>query len=185
MPAHTRDVAICWTQQEDLFQVRLGVLPGTYDTWSHHIIMLNTVGVSASGLSRLVLDVVRCWARLKNLLRCVWLAAPQGHFISPGPSQTVQVADWWISIVTGPVNRDGLIEARQTSHLITRTSLNHCPFARFACRRVVFGEVLAMTQIPGGGGMEKLYQTLHCHYQNDLCIKMGSDAGQFNSSFYQ
>lgn len=42
-----------------------------------------------------------------------------------------------------------------------------------------------MTQIPGGVGMEKLYQTLHCHYQNDLCIKMGSDAGQFNSSFYQ
>ena len=42
-----------------------------------------------------------------------------------------------------------------------------------------------MTQIPGGGGMGKLYLTLHCHYQNGLCIKMGSVVGQFNSSFYQ
>ena len=25
----------------------------------------------------------------------------------------------------------------------------------------------------GGGGREIIYLSLHCHHQNDLCIKMG------------
>ena len=38
-----------------------------------------------------------------------------------------------------------------------------------------------------GGGMEvggrgRLYISLHCHYQNDSCIKMGSDESHFNFS---
>ena len=33
----------------------------------------------------------------------------------------------------------------------------------------------------GGGGVE-LYLTLHCHQQNDVCIKMGSDENHFNVS---
>ena len=31
----------------------------------------------------------------------------------------------------------------------------------------------------GGGG---LYPTLHCHHQNDSCIKMGNDVSHFNVS---
>ena len=36
----------------------------------------------------------------------------------------------------------------------------------------------------GGGGMEVgereiIYLWLHCHYQNDTCIKMGSDENHF------
>ena len=28
----------------------------------------------------------------------------------------------------------------------------------------------------------RLYQSLHCHHQNDSCIKMGSDESHFNVS---
>ena len=36
----------------------------------------------------------------------------------------------------------------------------------------------------GGGGGERLliYLSLHCHHQNDSCIKMGSDESHFNVS---
>ena len=39
----------------------------------------------------------------------------------------------------------------------------------------------------GGGGMEMgereiIYLSLHCHHQNDFCIKAGSDESQFNVS---
>ena len=47
-------------------------------------------------------------------------------------------------------------------------------------RRVVPEEVMAGTEIPGDGGTERLYPTLHCHHQNDSRIKMGSDERHFN-----
>ena len=31
-----------------------------------------------------------------------------------------------------------------------------------------------------GGGGRLLYLSLHCHHQNDSCIKMGSDESHFN-----
>ena len=34
----------------------------------------------------------------------------------------------------------------------------------------------------GGGGEEGYYISLHCHHQNDSCIKMGSDESHFNVS---
>ena len=34
----------------------------------------------------------------------------------------------------------------------------------------------------GGGEREIIYLSLHCHHQNDLCIKMGSDESHFNAS---
>ena len=34
----------------------------------------------------------------------------------------------------------------------------------------------------GGGTREIIYLSLHCHRQNDTCIKMGSDESQFNVS---
>ena len=40
----------------------------------------------------------------------------------------------------------------------------------------------------GGGGVwrwgkrEIIYLSLHCHHQNDSCIKMGSDESHFNAS---
>ena len=38
----------------------------------------------------------------------------------------------------------------------------------------------------GGWGMEVgeeiIYLLLHCHHQNDFCIKMGSDQSHFNVS---
>ena len=34
--------------------------------------------------------------------------------------------------------------------------------------------------VGGGGGM--IYLSLHCHHQNDSCIKMGSDESHFNVS---
>ena len=34
---------------------------------------------------------------------------------------------------------------------------------------VVSEEVLAGTEVPGGGGRGRLYPTLHCHHQNDFC----------------
>ena len=33
-----------------------------------------------------------------------------------------------------------------------------------------------------GGGGEIIYLSLHCHPQNDSCIKMGSDENHFNVS---
>ena len=30
--------------------------------------------------------------------------------------------------------------------------------------------------------MDIMYISLHCHHQNDICIKMGSDESQFNVS---
>ena len=32
----------------------------------------------------------------------------------------------------------------------------------------------------GRGRLYTLYLLLHCHHQNDSCIKMGSDEGHFN-----
>ena len=32
------------------------------------------------------------------------------------------------------------------------------------------------------GEMEIIYLSLHCHHQNDFCIKVGSDESQFNVS---
>ena len=34
----------------------------------------------------------------------------------------------------------------------------------------------------GGRGRSSLYLSLHCHHQNDPCIKMGSDESHFNVS---
>ena len=38
----------------------------------------------------------------------------------------------------------------------------------------------------GGGGGERereiIYLSLHCHHQNDFCIKVGSDESHFNVS---
>ena len=34
----------------------------------------------------------------------------------------------------------------------------------------------------GGGGGGIIYLSLHCHHQNDSCIKMGSDESHFNVS---
>jgi len=34
----------------------------------------------------------------------------------------------------------------------------------------------------GGGEREIIYLSLHCHHQNDSCIKMGSDGTHFNVS---
>ena len=33
-----------------------------------------------------------------------------------------------------------------------------------------------------GGKWEIIYLSLHCHHQNDSCIKMGSDESHFNVS---
>ena len=33
-----------------------------------------------------------------------------------------------------------------------------------------------------GGGGEIIYLSLHCHHQNDSCIKMGNDESHFNVS---
>ena len=35
--------------------------------------------------------------------------------------------------------------------------------------------ILLGTEIPRSEGRGRLYLTLHCHHQNDSCIKMGSD----------
>ena len=34
----------------------------------------------------------------------------------------------------------------------------------------------------GGGKREIIYLSIHCHHQNDSCIKMSSDENQFNVS---
>ena len=34
----------------------------------------------------------------------------------------------------------------------------------------------------GGGEREIIYLSLHCHHQNDSCMKMGSDESHFNVS---
>ena len=33
-----------------------------------------------------------------------------------------------------------------------------------------------------GGGEDIIYLSLHCHHQNDSCIKVGSDESHFNVS---
>ena len=33
-----------------------------------------------------------------------------------------------------------------------------------------------------GGGRNYIYLSLHCHHQNDLCIKVGSNESHFNVS---
>ena len=37
-------------------------------------------------------------------------------------------------------------------------------------------------EVEGGGGGEVIYLSLHCHHQNDLYIKVGSDESHFNVS---
>ena len=38
--------------------------------------------------------------------------------------------------------------------------------------------------VSGAAGTEReiIYLSLHCHHQNDFCIKMGSDESHFNVS---
>ena len=49
-------------------------------------------------------------------------------------------------------------------------------------RRTVSEKVLAGTEIPGGGRRGRPYLSLHCHHQNDSCVKMGSDGSHFDVS---
>ena len=37
-------------------------------------------------------------------------------------------------------------------------------------------------EVGGGGGGEIIYLSLHCHHQNNSCIKMSSDESHFNVS---
>ena len=37
-------------------------------------------------------------------------------------------------------------------------------------------------EVGGEGEREIIYLLLHCHHQNDSCIKMGSDESHFNVS---
>ena len=37
-------------------------------------------------------------------------------------------------------------------------------------------------EVGGEGGREIIYLSLHCHHQNDSCIKMGSEESHFNVS---
>ena len=37
-------------------------------------------------------------------------------------------------------------------------------------------------EMRGWGGGEIIYESLHCHHQNDSCIKMGSDESHFDVS---
>ena len=39
-------------------------------------------------------------------------------------------------------------------------------------------------RVGGGEEREIIYLSLHCHHQNDFCIKMGSDENQFNVSLF-
>ena len=39
-----------------------------------------------------------------------------------------------------------------------------------------------MEVVGGAGGEEIIYLSLHCHRQNDLSIKVGSDESHFNVS---
>ena len=36
----------------------------------------------------------------------------------------------------------------------------------------------------GWGGVEIIYLSLHCHHQNDLCIKVGSDDTKQDESHF-
>ena len=49
-------------------------------------------------------------------------------------------------------------------------------------REVPSKEVVAGTEIPGGGGRGRLYLTLHCHHHNDSCIKVGIHESHLNVS---
>ena len=60
-----------------------------------------------------------------------------------------------------------------------------CSSSRFGLvtqvqRRIFSEEVLAGTETPGGVGRARLYITLHCHHQNDSCVKMGNVESLFN-----
>ena len=49
-------------------------------------------------------------------------------------------------------------------------------FVKLVKHGVVSGEVLVGAESPGGVGKGKL----HCDYQNDSCIQMGSGVSRFN-----
>ena len=49
--------------------------------------------------------------------------------------------------------------------------------------RSVPEEVLAGTEISGGGERGILYLTLHCHHQ-DSCVKIGSNVSRFDVSLF-
>ena len=67
----------------------------------------------------------------------------------------------------------------QVSHVCLSICLSVC----LVCLR------LTVTGSAGGGGYDqawlqicRLYLSLHCHHQNDSCIKVGSDESHFNVS---
>ena len=43
-------------------------------------------------------------------------------------------------------------------------------------------EVVVVVVVVVVVGLEIIYLSLHCHHQNDLCIKVGSDERHFNVS---
>ena len=56
----------------------------------------------------------------------------------------------------------------------------HGWLGRLVQHKVVSGEVLGWTEVPGGGGRRGLYLMSHCHHQNDFCIRMAGGGAHFD-----
>ena len=79
----------------------------------------------------------------------------------------------------------GYAEARAS---LATADARTSPFSWSRCDSMLFTSTETMRLIRkggrgyGGGGRGRVYLSLHCHHQNDFCIKVGSDESHFNVS---
>ena len=96
----------------------------------------------------------------------------RSYTLHPGLCPAVTVR-WQIS---APMNKVWAVtDIRSIETCLEVICRNWCLTSTETVRLIRDGE-------KGGGERGRLYLSLHCHHQNDFCIKMGSDESHFNVS---
>ena len=70
----------------------------------------------------------------------------------------------------------------QTTNFEKRRSRSEVPLLSETMRLIMLGTGRRGEGVWRWGRKEIIYLSLHCHHQNDFCIKMGSDESHFNVS---
>ena len=122
----------------------------------------------------------KCRNRCKHLLIMLFLIFVSLQFSPKGTAKT----DHHSLIIQ--LNRAHLCYVNFTGRLNVSVAylqlvlIIHGWLVRLVQHKVVSGEVLAWTEVLGGGGRGELYLTSHCHHQNDFCIRMGGGVAHFD-----
>ena len=80
-------------------------------------------------------------------------------------------------VLRGPVGK-----ARLSNGHVLSTYIHRCVFSKQSWCLTSTETIRLIRDGEKGGKGKLIYLSLHCHHQNDSCIKMGSDESHFNVS---